>query len=77
MVSNVQREYRKGFAKRLREQREKTEMTQRAFAEFIGLNVTQYSSYECGHATPSLPVLVDIVRALGLSGDLHKLVMGK
>lgn len=61
--------YRKIFADRLKFARQKTKMSQKAFAEKLGLSQNGYSPYENGQRNPSIPMLIRLSKILGRSAD--------
>lgn len=62
------------FGKILRDLRKVKQMTQEELAFRAGMNVTYLSDLERGKNNPSLAVLVDLARALGV--ELTDLVTG-
>lgn len=65
----VQHVYRKVFADRLKFARQKTKMSQKEFAEKLGLSQNGYSPYENGQRNPSIPMLIRLSRLLNRSAD--------
>lgn len=57
------------FAKKLREAREKKELSQRDIADAIGVSQPAYQYYEKGFKTPTLFVAKRICEALDISLD--------
>ena len=57
------------IGKRVKEAREKSEMTQADLAEKVGVSVTYISSIERGLSFPRGEVFVEILNALNISAD--------
>ena len=57
------------FAKKLREAREKKELSQRDIADAIGVSQPAYQYYEKGFKFPTLPVAKRICQVLDVSLD--------
>ncbi len=67
------------IGQKIRKYRKKFDFSQEQLAEKVGISVTHMSHIETGNTKLSLPVLVDIVLALGVSADelLFDSCMGK
>lgn len=59
----------KAFAERLKQLRMQAGLSQKAFAESIGLNYTQYNRYEQGETIPYTESLARLADALEVSVD--------
>lgn len=57
------------FTNFLRSERNKKNVSQASFAEFLGMSIGTYKSYEMGKRTPSVVVAADICKSLGVSLD--------
>lgn len=57
------------IGQKIRKYRKKFDFSQEQLAEKVGISVTHMSHIETGNTKLSLPVLVDIVLALGVSAD--------
>ena len=60
----------KGIGQRIREYRKSRHFTQETLAEEIGISPTHMSHIETGSTKLSLPVLVDLSRALDVPADV-------
>lgn len=54
---------------RLKSIRYRYEMKQKEFAEYLGLNLSQYNKYEKQNTQPALGVVLKIAKKLNLSTD--------
>lgn len=57
------------FGRRLRQQREKMNISRKEFASTLGVSPASISMYETGDRLPALPMLINIARALHTSID--------
>ena len=57
------------FAERLKEERKKAGLSQKEFAEKLGLNARTYASYERGERDISTSLLLNICTTLNISSD--------
>lgn len=69
LYEKTQYAYRKIFGDRLKFARRETKMSQRTFAEKLGLTQNGYSPYENGQRNPSIPMLIRLSKILGRSAD--------
>ena len=58
-----------GLPERLREMREKYNISQEAVAERLGITSSSVSSYERGERTPSLPIILKLSYIYNCSVD--------
>lgn len=58
------------FAVKLREIRERRNLSGSQFAKLLGIAQTTYSSYETGKVEPSLSTIVKIAKVLNVSSDI-------
>lgn len=58
------------LSERLKEERKKAGLSQKEFAEKLGLNARTYASYERGERDISTALLLNICRTLGISSDV-------
>lgn len=66
---NVNMQYRKVFAERLKKARKKIGLTQSTFAPKIGLTKNGYALYETARRDPSIPTLIRLAKELKISTD--------
>lgn len=57
------------FGERLQEQRGLKKWSQVQLAERIGISASQVANYELGRRLPSLQVVIDAARVLGVTAD--------
>lgn len=57
------------FYERLRQCRRERNLTQKQFAEFLGMTVRSYQRYELGDRKPDIEKLVIIANFFGVSAD--------
>lgn len=57
------------FGERLQEQRGIKKWSQAQLAERIGISASQVANYELGRRLPSLQVVIDTARVLGVTAD--------
>ena len=65
----IKKHYRKIFAGRLRQARQATGLSQRKFANLIGMSPTGYCQYENGQSEPNIPMLINLSEILNRSTD--------
>lgn len=58
-----------GLYKRLKESRQRVNLSRSQVAEQIGITPSTLADYEIGHRQPSLPVLVFLAEIYGVSTD--------
>ena len=58
------------LSERLKEERKKAGLSQKEFAEKLGLNARTYASYERGERDISTALLLNICKTLGISSDI-------
>ena len=58
------------FSVKLREIRERRNLSGSQFAKLLGIAQTTYSSYETGKVEPSLSTIVKIAKVLNVSSDI-------
>lgn len=61
--------YRKIFSDRLKFARQSTGLTQKKFAQKIGMSQNGFSQFETGQREPSIPMLIRLSKILGRSAD--------
>ncbi len=64
-----QRGYIGGLDKRLKESRNRANLSRSQVAEQVGITPSTLADYEIGHRQPSLPVLVSLADIYGVATD--------
>ncbi len=57
------------LGERIKEKRISLELSQKQLSELIGVHQTSISQYESGEKTPSIEVLIKLVKALDTTAD--------
>lgn len=67
--SKIKHWYRKIFSDRLKFARQSTGLTQKKFAQKVGMSQNGFSQFETGQREPSIPMLIRLSKTLGRSAD--------
>src|SRR5579859_4720284 len=69
MAANKSKNLMTGFGKKLKQARQHLGLTGAELAAKLGVERTSIPQYENGHSFPSIPVLMKLSRALGVTVD--------